>query len=173
MSTYAEVNLLPSASDWTFLVCWAHLTMMIMITFMQRYSVFEMTHCACVACDSKSDCSFLQCILIIDESGVCTVLFDCYMAGATWNCSHLGASCVHHNHAPCHITSCMHVRRVHACSAVTCHTYRPDVVIGCTQKRHDELHLLQIRTSRHQGFVTQQLAKDASCWPVAPNTVLT
>ena len=43
------------------------------------------------------------------------------MAGATRNCCHLGAFCVHrNNHAPCHFMQ-SHIRKVYACLAVTCH----------------------------------------------------
>ena len=172
MSTYAEVNLLLSASDWTFLVCWAHLTTMIMITFIQHYSVFEMTHCACVACDSKSVTVAFSSAFWLSTK----VVYVQRCLTATWLVPHETAAILVHSVytiTMSHHFMQSHICRVHACSAVTCHTYWPDVVVGCTQERHDELHLLQIRTSRHQGFVTQQLAKDASCWPVAPNTVLT
>ena len=43
------------------------------------------------------------------------------MAGATWNCYHLGAFCVHHTTMH-HVTSCKAtIRNVYACLAVTCH----------------------------------------------------
>ena len=41
------------------------------------------------------------------QSGVLTALFDCYMAGATWNCCHLCAFCIHH-------TTMHHVMSLHA-----------------------------------------------------------
>ena len=45
------------------------------------------------------------------------------MAGATWNCSRLGASSVYTiHHAPYHFTQ-SHIRKVHACLAVTCHLH--------------------------------------------------
>ena len=54
MSTYAEVNLLPSASGLL-----GTLDNDDNDHFHTALFCFEMTHCACVACDSKSDCSFL------------------------------------------------------------------------------------------------------------------
>ena len=43
------------------------------------------------------------------------------MAGATWNCCHLGAFCVHHTTMH-HVTSCKATYvRCKACLAVTCH----------------------------------------------------
>ena len=38
---------------------------------------------------------FTQRVWNIHRSGVLTPLFCCYMAGATWNCSHLGARSVY------------------------------------------------------------------------------
>ena len=43
------------------------------------------------------------------------------MAGATWNCSHLGASPVY-TIQPCHFMQ-SHIRKVYACLAVTCHLH--------------------------------------------------
>ena len=42
------------------------------------------------------------------------------MAGATWNCCHLSAFCVHH--APCHFIQSS-ICKVHAYLAVTCHLH--------------------------------------------------
>ena len=39
--------------------------------------------------------AFYGTFLNIDWSAILTVLFDCYMAGAAWNCCHLGAFCVY------------------------------------------------------------------------------
>ena len=51
-------------------------------------------------------------------TNVVTALFGCYMAGATWNCCRL-STC---NNLQCHyIPSC--IRRMHVCSAVTCHLH--------------------------------------------------
>ena len=47
---------------------------------------------------------FNSAFLNIHQSGVRTALFDCYMAGATWNCFRLGAVCVRHT-AMHHVTS--------------------------------------------------------------------
>ena len=44
------------------------------------------------------------------------------MAGATWNCCHLGALCTPYNHAPCHFMQ-SHIHKVHVCLAVTCHLH--------------------------------------------------
>ena len=56
--------------------------------------------------------------------GVVTALFGSRMAGATRNCCHLGAFCVHHTTMH-HITSLMHIhiRKVHACLAVISHLH--------------------------------------------------
>ena len=42
-----------------------------------------------------SDHTLLQCMFFIHGSGVLIALFGCCMAGATWNCCHLGASSVY------------------------------------------------------------------------------
>ena len=44
------------------------------------------------------------------------------MAGATWNCCHLGAFCVLHTTMH-HITSCKAAYVIHVCLAVTCHLH--------------------------------------------------
>ena len=62
------------------------------------------------------------------------MLFSCYMAGAAWNCCRLGARFVH-TIRPC--TSLQshfmqrHIRRVHACLAVTCHLHFRQTVWRC------------------------------------------
>ena len=52
-----------------------------------------------------------------------TVLFGCYVAGATWNCCHLGTSSVY-TIQPCSSLQChiirSYIRRMHVCLAVTC-----------------------------------------------------
>ena len=51
--------------------------------------------------------AFHSVFLNIHQSGVLRALFDCYMAGAMWNCCHLGVFCVHH-------TTMHHVMSLHA-----------------------------------------------------------
>ena len=72
------------------------------------------------------DCILLQCVLNIHQSGVLSVLFDCYVAGAMWNCCHLSAHSVYTTQ-PCTSLQChfmqSHMCRMHLCSAVTCHLY--------------------------------------------------
>ena len=51
--------------------------------------------------------AFHSVFLNIHQSDVLTTLFDCYMAGATWNCYHLGVFCVHH-------TTMHHIMSLHA-----------------------------------------------------------
>ena len=60
------------------------------------FSALAQIHCALVPCDSKRVTSFLFRVLTIHRSGVRTALFGCYVAGATRNCYHLRAFCVHH-----------------------------------------------------------------------------
>ena len=43
------------------------------------------------------------------------------MAGATWNCCHLGTFCVHHTTMPLHAKP--HICKVYVCLAVTCHLH--------------------------------------------------
>ena len=66
-----------------------------------------------------TDCSFLQ--RAVNMHPTVETLFGSYMAGATLNYCHLGAFCVHHT--PCtvsrHFMQTRHIRRVHACIAVT------------------------------------------------------
>ena len=72
------------------------------------FSALEQT--AIFACDSEWVISFLWFILNIHWSGVLTVLFDCYMAGAVWNCCHLGARSVY-TIQPCNF-QCKHLFQV-------------------------------------------------------------
>ena len=62
----------------------------------------------------------------IHRSYVLTALFGCCMAGATWNCCHLGTSSVYtiepRTSLQCHFIQ-SHISRVHVCWAVTCHLH--------------------------------------------------
>ena len=70
------------------------------------------------------DCSFAQCILNICK--VVTVLFGCYMAGATWNCcclhSHFVYTIQPSTNLQCHFIGC-HIPRMYACLSVACHLH--------------------------------------------------
>ena len=70
-----------------------------------------------------SDCSFLQRTLYVHPSGMVTVLFDSYTAGATQNCCHHGAF---YTIQPCTILHHFmqgYTHRVHVCLAVTSHLH--------------------------------------------------
>ena len=58
------------------------------------------------------------------QSDVQTVLFGCYMAGATWNCCCLSVvyTIQAHTSLQCHFMQ-SHIHRVHAYLAVTCHLH--------------------------------------------------
>ena len=60
------------------------------------------------------------------RSGVLTMLFGRYMAGATWNCCCLGAHSVYTiqpgTSLQCHFIQ-SHIHRAHACLAATCHLH--------------------------------------------------
>ena len=58
-----------------------------------------------------SDSCFLQHSLNIHPSGVVAQLFGCYMAGATWNCCHLGTFCVHHTTVHHIIITSLHAKQ--------------------------------------------------------------
>ena len=81
------------------------------------FSTLKRTHCACMWF-YMSDQLFIA--RFLNSHQWCTYSAD--MAGATWNCCHLGAFSVHYiyNHAPCYFTQ-SHIRKVYACLAVTCH----------------------------------------------------
>ena len=72
------------------------------------FSALEQT--AIVACDSEWVISLLWFILNIHWSIVLIVLFDCYMAGAVWNCCHLGTHSVY-TIQPCNF-QCKHLFQV-------------------------------------------------------------
>ena len=65
------------------------------------FSTSEQTYCALLHETQMSGCSFTQCFKYPTKwyMYVLAVLFGCYMAGATWNCCHLGAHSVY-SHAP-------------------------------------------------------------------------
>ena len=71
-----------------------------------------------------SDNSFLQRALNIHASGVAAALFGCYIAGATRNCCHVGAFCVHHTTIDMsrHFRQ-SYTRRAHEYLAATCHLH--------------------------------------------------
>ena len=72
------------------------------------FSAFEQTLCTFVTCDSKWVTVFFKYVLNIHWSGALTFLFDCYMAGATWNCCCLFVICVHH--ATIHHDTSLHTK---------------------------------------------------------------
>ena len=65
-------------------------------------------------------CHFLCMFFNVHQSSVLTVLFGCYVAGATWNCCHLGTFFVHH-------TTMHHVASLHAKP----HTHSACIVFNC------------------------------------------
>ena len=94
---------------------------------MALFSALKQTHCTRMWFDRVTSC--LWCVFEYPPKW-CT--YSAGMAGATWNCCHLGAFYVHHttmhhgilctpyNHAPCHIMQ-SRICKVYACLAVTCH----------------------------------------------------
>ena len=70
--------------------------------------------------------SFHSAFFNIHSSGVLTALFDCCMAGATWNCCRLGARVVY-TVQPRTSLQCLVIQsligRVHVCLAITCHLH--------------------------------------------------
>ena len=95
----------------------------IIITF---FCLFCLLDCMCLRSSRMrlwmSDCSFAQHVWISTE--VVTALFGCYMAGASWNCYHLGAISLY-TIQPCTSLRChllwSHMRMMHVYLAVTCH----------------------------------------------------
>ena len=73
-----------------------------------------------LACGSTWVTSFVAHFLLLNIKW-CT--YSSGMAGATWNCSRLGANlCTPYNHAPCHFKQ-SHIRKVYACLAATGHLH--------------------------------------------------
>ena len=86
--------------------------------YVALFSVLEQTHCTYVTCDSEwATVSFLWCIFLISnpppKSDVLMVLFDCDMAGATWNYCRFGAHSVY-TIQPCTSLHC-HFIQSHIC----------------------------------------------------------
>ena len=77
----------------------------------------EQTHCACLWFYMR-DKLFIARFFEYPPKW-CT--YSAGMAGATWNCSHLGASSVY-TIQPCHFMQ-SHIRKVYGCLAVTCHLH--------------------------------------------------
>ena len=81
--------------------------------YIELVSALMQTGCAHVAYDSEwGTVSFYSAFFNINQSGVLTVLFGCYVASATWNCFCLGAcsspwqglpSCPLHHDMVCHL----------------------------------------------------------------------
>ena len=72
----------------------------------------------------------------------CTYSAD--MAGATWNCCRQSRRvlCTPYDHAQCHFMQ-SHIRKVHACLAVTCHLH-------FWQKNWDLLHATVVKRRRNK-----------------------
>ena len=104
--------------------CLTYAGMLLMLNaFIEHYSPLssrEQTHCALVAHDSKwVAVAFYSAFLNFHQCGVLTVLFACYMAAA------ISARSVYtiHPHTMSHHFMQSHIRRTHACLAVTCHLH--------------------------------------------------
>ena len=84
--------------------------------YVALFSSLEHTHCGHVSCDSEW--------VTVSFYGVLTAFSGCCMAGATWNCSCLGASSVYTiqlcTSLQCHFIQ-SHIGRVYVYLAVTCH----------------------------------------------------
>ena len=89
------------------------------------FSTSEQTHCALVVCNSKWLTVALHSMFWMSTQ-VVTMLFSCYMTGATWNCYCLGAYSVY-TIQPC--TSLQghfiwsHKCVMHVCWGATCHPH--------------------------------------------------
>ena len=95
--------------------------------YIESFSALAQTHCAHLVILSGVTVAFHSAFWNTHRSGVLTALFGCYMACATWNCCHLGASFAN-TIQPCTSLQChfirSHIRRVHVCNlAVTCHQH--------------------------------------------------
>ena len=97
------------------------------------YLTFEQTHCDLVWVTAVCDCQSVWVTAVYTEPfGISTEalylppLFDCYMAGATWNCCRLDA-CSVYIIKPCTSLQCRiirsHILRMHVCLAVTCYLH--------------------------------------------------
>ena len=83
---------------------WWMFTRMSSIIIIDRYSPLSSRLTAVLACDSTWVNSFLQRVFVFEYPPKwCT--YSAGMAGATRNCCHLGAFCVHHT-TMLHVTSC-------------------------------------------------------------------
>ena len=60
---------------------------------------------------------------VLNVYGCGTALFDCYIAGATWNCYCLGAFYIIQPWTMLHHFMQRHVHKVHVCLSVTCHLH--------------------------------------------------
>ena len=83
-------------------------------------------HCTLVVCNSERVTVILHSTFLkFHWSSVVSVLSGCYMAGAKWNCCHLGTCFEYttpHTSLHCHLIW-SHIRRMHVCLAVTCHLH--------------------------------------------------
>ena len=94
-----------------------------MIAYIALFSTL-LSRLTALACGSTWVTSFIARLKKKYPLKWCT--YSTGMAGATWNCSRLGASPVYtiilYNHAPCHFMQ-SYIRKVYACLAVTCHLH--------------------------------------------------
>ena len=89
-------------------------------------------HCTLVVCNSERVTVILHSTFLkFHWSSVVSVLSGCYMAGAKWNCCHLGTCFEYttpHTSLHCHLIW-SHIRRMHVCLAVTA-TYAFGIMTG-------------------------------------------
>ena len=100
--------------------CQNSYTNSLMIAYIALFSTC-LSRLTALACDSTWVTSFLLRVFWMSTE---VLNLSLGMAGATWNCCHLGASSVYtpYNHAPCHFMQ-SHICKVYACLAVTCHLH--------------------------------------------------
>ena len=75
------------------------------------FSASEQTHCALIICNTEWVTVALHSVLWASTK-VVVALFSCYMAGATWNCCHLGANSVY---------------TIQPCTSFQCHCSKPQM----------------------------------------------
>ena len=98
-------------------LCTGDKSMLLLIAFIWRYSPLS-SRLIALACHSTRVTSFLQCVFKYPPKW-CVRTYTAGMVSASRICCRLGALCTPYNQVPCHFMQ-SHIRKVHACLAVTC-----------------------------------------------------
>ena len=137
--------------------------------YIMLFSTLKQTHCALVTCDSEWVTSLFIVHLDIHQSGVLAALFGCYMAGATWNCCHLGTHAVY-TIQPCISLQCYFIKATYMGACVFSSNLPPALLAEWLGTLRATVVTRRWNRNRNksQHWKWRRIFSHRSCWDLNP-----